>query len=50
MRTAYQFHNLSEKAKENAKRKNKGHLLTQYLYNIDGSKFENSTTIKAYNK
>lgn len=45
MRTAYQYHHLSEVAKQVAQRENEGRLLTQYLYNIDGTRFEHSTTV-----
>lgn len=46
MRTAYQYHHLSDKSKEVAAKQNKGTLLTQWVYNEDGTKFETSTTIQ----
>lgn len=46
MRIAYQFHHLSDEAKKKAENDNKGHLLTQHLYNKDGSKFEHSTEVQ----
>lgn len=48
MRMAYQWHHLSVKAKKKAEKENKGHLLSQYLYNKDGSRFENSTRVDLY--
>lgn len=50
MRTAYQFHHLSDVAKLRAEKEQKGMLLTQFLYNEDGSKFEISTTVHLYEK
>jgi len=44
MRIAYQFHHLSDEAKEYARKHSKG-LLTQWLYNIDGTKFISSTAV-----
>lgn len=46
MRTAYQFQHLSDEAKKIAEEQNKGTLLTQWLYNEDGTRFENSTTVQ----
>ena len=48
MRIAYQYHHLSEAAKQVAERENKGHLLTQYLYNADGTRFWHSTTVDLF--
>lgn len=45
MRVAYQFHHLSDTAKEVAEKQNKGTLLTQWLYNEDGTKFQTSTVV-----
>lgn len=45
IRTAYQFHHLKGDAKKRAENENKGTLLTQWLYNYDGSLFETSTTV-----
>ncbi|MFK5949505.1 MAG: hypothetical protein QM500_12135 [Methylococcales bacterium] len=45
MRTAYQYHHLSAEAKEVAANNNKGKLLTQFLYNEDGTNFEISTPV-----
>jgi hypothetical protein len=50
MRTAYQYNHLSESAKIKAGKENKGVLLTTLLFNIDGSLFQSSTTVKAYKK
>ncbi len=50
MRIAYQYHHLSEAAKAVAQRENVGHLLTQYLYNADGTRFEHSTTVNLFDK
>ena len=46
MRTAYQFHHLSEEAKKVARKQQKGTDLNQWLYNIDGTLFKSSTTIQ----
>ena len=46
MRTAYQYHHLSTEAKKVAAENNKGTLLSQWLYNKDGTRFENSTTVQ----
>ena len=46
MRTAYQYHHLSEEAKKVAAEENKGTLLTQWLYNGDGTRFKNSTEVQ----
>jgi hypothetical protein len=48
-RTAYQFKDLSTEAKEVAKIEMKGTLLTQWLYNKDGTQFKNSTIITKTN-
>jgi len=40
MRIAYQYHHLSDKAKKKAEHENKGKLLSQYLYNEDGSRYK----------
>jgi len=45
-RTAYQYYQLSEEAKEVAKIEMKGTLLTQWLYNKDGTQFHCSETIQ----
>ena len=46
MRTAYQFFQLSEKAKDFARQDKKGTDLYQWLYNADGSQFVTSTTVQ----
>ena len=46
MRTAYQFHNLDDNAKKIAADQNKGTLLTQWLYNADGTRFQSSSTVQ----
>jgi hypothetical protein len=45
MRIAYQFHHLNEEAQKLAATNNAGKLLTQFLYNVDGSNFKCSTTV-----
>ena len=45
MRVAYQFHHLSDTAKKVAEKQNKGTLLTQWLYNENGTKFQTSTVV-----
>lgn len=50
MRIAYQYHHLTGEAKKRAEKENKGYLLTQFLYNKDGSIFENSTTVELFDK
>lgn len=45
MRTAYQFFQLSEDAKNFARKDKEGTDLYQWLYNIDGSQFVISTTV-----
>lgn len=45
MRTAYQFHQLSDNAKIIATNQNKGTLLTQWLYNENGTRFKTSTVV-----
>jgi hypothetical protein len=46
MRTAYQFHQLSETAKDFARKDKEGTDLYQWLYNLDGSQFVCSTTVQ----
>jgi hypothetical protein len=46
MRTAFQFHQLGDEAKKVAEEQNKGTLLSQWLYNEDGTRFETSTTVQ----
>jgi len=46
MRVSYQFHNLSDKAKKVATDQNKGTLLTQWLYNEDGTRFISCTVVQ----
>lgn len=46
MRIAYRYEELSDEAKEVAQKEGEGTLLTQWLYNKDGTRFENSTTIQ----
>jgi hypothetical protein len=46
MRTTYQYHHLSDKAKEVAAKQNEGTLLSQWLYNEDGTRFKSSTTVQ----
>jgi hypothetical protein len=46
MRTAYKYQQLSDEAKKVAAEQNKGTLLTQWLYNEDGTRFECSTTVQ----
>lgn len=48
MRIAYQYHHLTENAKRVAQRNNKGMLLTQFLYNADGTRFKVSTTVDLF--
>jgi len=48
MRKAFQFHHLTDEAKKVAENNNKGLLLTQFLYNKDGTNFDSSTTVYAY--
>ena len=48
MREALQFHHLTDEAKKVAEKNNEGKLLTQFLYNKDGTNFECSTTEYAY--
>lgn len=48
MRIAYHYHHLTENAKRVAQRNNKGMLLTQFLYNADGTRFEHSTTVDLF--
>ena len=43
MRTAYQYKHLSPKAQAVAQELMKGTLLTQWLYNEDGTQFETTT-------
>ena len=50
MRIAYQFHHLSDEAKKVAEKENKGTLLTQWLYNIDGTLFQISTAVDISDK
>lgn len=45
-KTAYQYHHLTEEAKKVAQEQNKGTLLTQWFYNADGTKFQNSTVVQ----
>jgi hypothetical protein len=45
-RTSYPYNSLSETARKNAANLYPNELLTQWLYNIDGTKFESSTTIQ----
>ena len=46
MRTAYKYEQLGDEAKKVAAEQNEGTLLTQWLYNEDGTRFESSTTIQ----
>lgn len=48
MREAFQFHHLTDEAKKVAEKNNQGMLLTQFLYNKDGTNFEPSATVHAY--
>ena len=48
MRIAYQFKHLSKDAQKVAERENKGFLLTQFLYNKNGSRFEISTSVNLF--
>lgn len=48
MRIAYQYHHLSEEAQKVAQRNNEGKLLTQFLYNADGTNFVISTTVNLF--
>lgn len=50
MRTAYRYSDLSEKSKKVAAKLFVGHDLNQYHYNLDGTYFENSTEVHAYEK
>ncbi len=49
MRIAYQYHHLSNEAQDVAKNNNKGMLLSQFLYNIDGTNFESSSKVDCTN-
>ena len=46
MRTCYQYKNLSDKAKDNASKLYTDELLTQWLYNEDGTKFHHSKVVQ----
>lgn len=48
MRIAYQFKHLSAEAKKVAEHENRGCLLTQFLYNENGTRFEISTTVNLF--
>ena len=48
LRLSYQYHHLNNDAKKNAVKLYTGELLTQWLYNVDGTKFKHSTTVELF--